>query len=177
MMNQNIWRACILKSYGLSNDMHHQRINIYNCLLDSASQGMRVGVNLALAIALHNIPEVHILSIRNLWRRSYLPTYIAHLIKRNLKRIPHYYYFYVFPVWKFVFHYKAISKTSKQLDLIFFYLFDMLPLLPRCDIFRVWRLHFLYTLQQRGKNMVAYGFTFVPCILRGSIHPKSILCM
>lgn len=65
-MNQNIWRACILKSYGLSNDMHHQRINIYNCLLDSASQGMRVGVNLALAIALHNIPEVHILSIRNL---------------------------------------------------------------------------------------------------------------
>lgn len=93
----------------------------YNCLLDSASQGMRVGVNLALAIALHNIPEVHILSIRNLWRRSYLPTYIAHLIKRNLKRIPHYYYFYVFPVWMFVFHYKAISKTSKQLDLIFFF--------------------------------------------------------
>lgn len=29
--------------------------------LDSASQGMRVGVNLALAIALHNIPEVLIL--------------------------------------------------------------------------------------------------------------------
>lgn len=37
-----------------------QRINTILCLLDSASQGMRVGVNLALAIALHNIPEVQI---------------------------------------------------------------------------------------------------------------------
>lgn len=38
--------------------LRHQRININICLLDSTSQGMRVGVNLALAIALHNIPEV-----------------------------------------------------------------------------------------------------------------------
>lgn len=41
---------------------HSQRIiNINCCLLDFISQGMRVGVNLALAIALHNIPEVQIL--------------------------------------------------------------------------------------------------------------------
>lgn len=156
--------------------MHHQRINIYNCLLDSASQGMRVGVNLALAIALHNIPEVHILSIRNLWRRSYLPTYIVHLIKRNLKRIPH---IIIFMCFLFECLFSTIKQSRKRVNnwIWSFFLFGMLPLLLRCDIFRVWRLHFLYTLQQRGKNMVAYGFTFVPCILRGSIHPKSILCM
>lgn len=106
-----------------------------------------------------------------LWQSLYttFPRYrFYNHYKKNRERITCLFFLAVSPVWQPVFHYKLILKTSKQLNCSYFW-FDMLFLLVRCDIFRVLQLHFLFILQQRGKNMVAYDshlFFYPRCLLR-----------